>query len=214
MKHTLLTIFISIACGAAGGFYAAQQSLARPHGVNELHSRISRLEQLTNERERADPLNPPECSVQPGLGASPSKPCHVTFSRLIQTPEKFHERWIVVTGSYSNITEENALYAPTTDLSPLGMMQHHSAVWIDPYIESPDGSRTKLTILGKFRNGPSGHLSSYFGTITNASVAEERTPGVLVGDNGIWIRPGSKTGDGPRIEIPGNGNKLPETLHY
>ena len=40
-------------------------------------------------------------------------------------------------------------------------------------------------------------------------------PGVLVGDNGIWIRPGTKKpGDGPRIEIPGNGNKLPETLHY
>ncbi len=31
----------------------------------------------------------------------------------------------------------------------------------------------------------------------------------------VWIRPGSKSpGDGPRIEIPGNSNKLLETLHY
>jgi RHS repeat-associated protein len=40
-------------------------------------------------------------------------------------------------------------------------------------------------------------------------------PGVEIGDNGIWIRPGTKKpGDGQRIEIPGNGNKFPETLHY
>ncbi len=38
-------------------------------------------------------------------------------------------------------------------------------------------------------------------------------PGVLIGDNGVWIRPGSN-GSGPRIEIPEKGNKLPETLHY
>lgn len=42
--------------------------------------------------------------------------------------------------------------------------------------------------------------------------SRSRVPGARVGDNGIWIRPHGK--NGARIEIPGNRNKLPETLHY
>ncbi len=37
--------------------------------------------------------------------------------------------------------------------------------------------------------------------------------GTIIGPNGVVLRPGQK-GDGPRNEIPGNGKKLPETLHY
>lgn len=44
------------------------------------------------------------------------------------------------------------------------------------------------------------------------SNSRSRIPGAVVGDNGIWMRPGGKSGG--RIEIPGAGNKLPETLHY
>jgi RHS repeat-associated protein len=40
-----------------------------------------------------------------------------------------------------------------------------------------------------------------------------RPPGTRVGDNGIQIRPG-KPGQGPRIDIPPNGPKPGETLHY
>ncbi len=48
-----------------------------------------------------------------------------------------------------------------------------------------------------------------------ASDNRSKIPGARVGDNGIWIRPGTKNpGDGPRIEVPGNENKPPETLHY
>jgi filamentous hemagglutinin len=36
-------------------------------------------------------------------------------------------------------------------------------------------------------------------------------PGARIGDNGVVIRPG-KTGIS--IDIPGFGNKIPETLHY
>lgn len=38
-------------------------------------------------------------------------------------------------------------------------------------------------------------------------------PGSRVAPNGVQIRPGSR-GAGPRIDIPANGTKPPETLHY
>jgi hypothetical protein len=38
-------------------------------------------------------------------------------------------------------------------------------------------------------------------------------PGTLIGDNGIQWRPGSGN-TGPRIDIPSNGRKPAETLHY
>lgn len=59
------------------------------------------------------------------------------------------------------------------------------------------------------------HLTGGTGKPFPGTDSRSKNPGSLVGDNGIWIRPGTKKpGDGPRIEIPGNGNKLPETLHY
>ena len=71
-------------------------------------------------------------------------------------------------------------------------------------------------------NGGTGDAEKDFDKLTGGtgkpfpdSDGRSKKPGTLVGDNGIWIRPGTKNpGDGPRIEIPGNGNKLPETLHY
>ncbi|WP_131800391.1 hypothetical protein [Methylobacterium indicum] len=38
-------------------------------------------------------------------------------------------------------------------------------------------------------------------------------PGTLIGSNGIIYRPGGPS-SGPRIDIPGSGGKLHETLHY
>ena len=71
-------------------------------------------------------------------------------------------------------------------------------------------------------NGGTGDAQKDFDKLTGGtgrpfpdSDGRSKIPGALVGDNGIWIRPGTKNpGDGPRIEIPGNDNKLPETLHY
>lgn len=71
-------------------------------------------------------------------------------------------------------------------------------------------------------NGGTGDAEKDFDKLTGgtgrpfpSSDGRSKIPGAQVGDNGIWIRPGTKSpGDGPRIEIPGNGNKLPETLHY
>lgn len=44
------------------------------------------------------------------------------------------------------------------------------------------------------------------------SDSRSRIPGAVVGDNGIWMRPGGTSGG--RIEIPPTQNKLRETLHY
>jgi RHS repeat-associated protein len=71
-------------------------------------------------------------------------------------------------------------------------------------------------------NGGTGDAKKDFDKLTGGtgrpfpgSDGRSKIPGAQVGDNGVWIRPGTKSpGDGPRIEIPGNGNKLPETLHY
>ncbi|MCY0913329.1 RHS repeat-associated core domain-containing protein [Massilia antarctica] len=71
-------------------------------------------------------------------------------------------------------------------------------------------------------NGGTGDAGTDFDKLTGGtgkpfpgSDSRSKIPGAQIGDNGVWIRPGTKNpGDGPRIEIPGNGNKLPETLHY
>ena len=68
-------------------------------------------------------------------------------------------------------------------------------------------------------NGGTGDASKDFDKLTagsgkppDSSDSRNSTPGVLVGDNGVWIRPDGK--DGARIEIPAAPGKLPETLHY
>ena len=65
-------------------------------------------------------------------------------------------------------------------------------------------------------NGGTGNAQDDFDHLTGGTgkpfpEGVKRPPGSLVGDNGIWIRPGK---DGPRIEVPANGSKPPETLHY
>ena len=67
-------------------------------------------------------------------------------------------------------------------------------------------------------NGGIGDASKDFDHLTGGTgqkfpEGNNRPPGSLIGDNGIWIRPG-QNGNGPRIEIPENGSKPPETLHY
>ena len=62
-------------------------------------------------------------------------------------------------------------------------------------------------------NGGSGDAAKDFGKLTGGKTGESsKYPGVR-GENGIGMRPG-KEGEGPRIDIPANGNKPAETLHY
>ena len=65
-------------------------------------------------------------------------------------------------------------------------------------------------------NGGTGDASKDFDKLTGGNVQPAGgtyPPGTLVGPNGVVLRPGQKS-SGPRIDIPGNGSKPPETLHY
>lgn len=65
-------------------------------------------------------------------------------------------------------------------------------------------------------NGGTGDASKDFDKLTGGNsepAGGTYPPGTLIGPNGVVLRPGQK-GSGPRIDIPGNGSKPPETLHY
>jgi filamentous hemagglutinin len=67
-------------------------------------------------------------------------------------------------------------------------------------------------------NGGTGDAQQDFNHLTGGKSAPAPTggsypPGTQVGENGVVIRPG-KGNSGPRIDIPSNGSKPHETLHY
>ena len=64
-------------------------------------------------------------------------------------------------------------------------------------------------------HGGTGDAGRDFDKLTGGTGVDApgRESGIQTGENGITIRPG-KSGQGPRIDIPGNGSKPPETLHY
>jgi RHS repeat-associated protein len=79
------------------------------------------------------------------------------------------------------------------------------------------GSRTKSGPLAP-EHGGSGDAGKDFGTLTGGNSApaapEKRYPaGTQVGENGVALRPAAGTA-GPKIDIPANGSKPHETLHY
>jgi hypothetical protein len=56
-------------------------------------------------------------------------------------------------------------------------------------------------------------LDKLTGGVRPAQPDDNRPPGSLVGENGIFGRPSNSSG-GSSIDIPGNGSKPHETLHY
>lgn len=67
-------------------------------------------------------------------------------------------------------------------------------------------------------NGGTGNANDDFDLLTGghshpAPADSNYPPGTLIGDNGISLRPRT-IGSGPRIDIPANGSKPHETLHY
>ena len=67
-------------------------------------------------------------------------------------------------------------------------------------------------------HGGSGDAARDFNTLTGgkagpAPAGSNYPPGTQVGDNGISLRP-ARGNSGPRIDIPANGDKPHETLHY
>jgi RHS repeat-associated protein len=103
----------------------------------------------------------------------------------------------------------NDVPAPVTTPLPTG------PVGTDP--EPTKGSRTKSGPLAP-EHGGSGDAGKDFGTLTGGNSApaapEKRYPaGTQVGENGVALRPAAGTA-GPKIDIPANGSKPHERLHY
>ncbi|CAG9227650.1 Adhesin HecA family protein [Burkholderia gladioli] len=86
--------------------------------------------------------------------------------------------------------------------------------------DSKSGQRGNRNISGPLspENGGTGDARKDFDKLTGgqsspAPASSNYPPGTLTGPNGIAYRPG-KNGSGERIDIPANGSKPHETLHY
>jgi filamentous hemagglutinin len=65
-------------------------------------------------------------------------------------------------------------------------------------------------------HGGTGDAEKDFDKLTgghSGPAPNDRPPGTLLGGNRVQLRPGTPS-KGPRIDIPANGTKPPETLHY
>ena len=141
------------------------------------------------------------------------------------------------TGEYTCINNGNGIESCTSDgtwLDNLALAAHgiyrtviapiiHSVV--PPLPSGPVGTPPHTT--GKGGQTQSGPLAPAHGGTGDAKADHDiltggtgqsdptgrRPPGSQVGDNGIAIRPG-KAGEGPRIDIPRNGDVPGQTLHY
>ncbi|MGH9724934.1 MAG: RHS repeat-associated core domain-containing protein [Candidatus Acidiferrales bacterium] len=100
--------------------------------------------------------------------------------------------------------------APATGATPVPT----GLVGTDP---TPTKGRTNSGPLAP-ENGGTGDAGKDFGTLTGgksgpAPEGKGYPAGTQIGENGTQLRPGSST-SGPRIDIPANGGKPIETLHY
>ncbi len=132
-------------------------------------SKLARLEKRVTAREAADPWLPVECSYEFDLGTSADHPCFTSFENLRLAPQKFHGRWIAVRAYYMSGFETSALMAEVPSAGQNLIAQHLPQVWVDAPIPVTWPPK-KMNIIGLFVNGPSGHMSAYFGTLRTAKV--------------------------------------------
>lgn len=171
-KYIIIACFVGLISSLGACIYLTNRFFEIGLKLDNVSSRLASLEKTVLKREHADPLMPSECSIEPELGESRDRPCRITFQRLLQAPHQFHGRWIMIVRLYANGFEESALYSPVfdKDKSALPTVQHYSAVWMEPWIKGDDQPLGKTIIIAKFSNGPSGHMSAYFGKLTDAAV--------------------------------------------
>jgi len=107
-------------------------------------------------------------------------------------------------------TQTGATASPAVPLPPglVGTQDDNSGLRGDRYNNGPLDPA----------HGGSGDAGKDFDTLTGGksgpAVPEDRYPaGTRVGDNGVALRPATDS-SGPRIDIPANGDKPHETLHY
>jgi hypothetical protein len=174
MNHKLnFGCYLAVAISLGISIFAMAKYFQLAKEFKDVNRRVSGLEQKIQYREKADPLMPVECAVDSGLGETQDRPCRTTFDRLLRAPQQFHGRWIAVSGMYGGGFEESALYSSTFEMSESSILNHHSAVWISPAVQSSKPALEKKVFAGKFHNGPSGHLSAYFGELIDAAALQE-----------------------------------------
>jgi hypothetical protein len=138
--------------------------------MTSLSRRVSALEKVSAAREAADPLMPAECGIAEGMGATRERPCLVEFQRLYRSPQQFVGRWVMVEGRYATGFEMNALFPPAehfTYQTADRMLSSHRGIWVAA--EYREGANLqKLSVVGKFKPGPAGHMGQYFGELAEA----------------------------------------------
>jgi len=156
-----------MACSLAMSLYVTARYAQIHADLATTKERLSRVEADLKRRNNADPLHAREC-LELSSGGSPQNPCQTTLRRLAQTPQQFHDRWVLVEGVYANGFEHSALYPSQAELGVSAQrFDKHEALWVHldmPLMKEP----VPLLIVGRFTRGPSGHLGDYFGELTDA----------------------------------------------
>lgn len=145
--------------------------------IDALAARLHAVENAIRQRDAADPLNPAECPAWRGTGDARDHPCQTTLARLLQAPQQFQGRWVMVEGGYRSAFEESALYPP--NYARPGKPQdldRQQAIWIEPGFDTTSGSISAKVVIGKFKRGPSGHLGIYAGELTDTVEVPSRAP--------------------------------------
>lgn len=178
-------IVIGVALGAA--FLAVVALVMSALTIDRMDRRVLALERQIAERDRSDPLMPPECRwtlpdrPHDTQGDTPDHPCQVRFERLLQAPQQFNGRWVSVDGIYDSSFERTALRSPrafrrrvTDDQREL----YDRALWVrlqlcpeTKALQAPDSGDLYdigVRVVGRFASGASGHMGQYAGEIQQA----------------------------------------------
>ena len=120
-----------------------------------LWNRIALLERTVAHREAADPLIPEECPHADWV-------CVTSIGQVVKSPEKYHGREIGITGIFVSGFETSIL----VDKTDRGEGQ---GIWVNDGIPVSRNLQ-EMTVVGRFKRGPSGHLGGYKGELSEVRI--------------------------------------------
>lgn len=88
------------------------------------------------------------------------------FVQIIDSPQKFHNQEIQVSGIYHEQFEDVAIYLGNH-------INTAEAMWIDLPRSHENLHGQKITVKGRFDMTDKGHLEQYIGTIKEAEIVED-----------------------------------------
>jgi hypothetical protein len=136
-----------------------------------IRDRLISVEDNLEKRQIADPLNPVECDITNGTGVSPKNACNISIWRLLRSPQQFDNKWVKVAGRYVKGFERSALYDVDYELSANYLdifLQPRFALWVETSQDVME-STSRISFVGLYKRGPSGHLRQYGGELKNAT---------------------------------------------